>query len=844
MKKSQKIWRSFAASTILAAGFVWWPAMAVAQEAKADDTSDIIVTATLRSENLQDVPVAVSAFDASRLEKAGVTDIRGLERASASFNLQSGPTATGSTTLRVRGVGTTGNNTGLESSVGIFLDGVYLSRPGIALGELLDLEQVELMRGPQGTLFGRNTSAGALSIRTRKPSIDKTEGFANATYGNYNLMNLQAGISTPLSETTAVRLSAAWRDRDGFLRNANGGDSHDRNRYLVRGQFYFEPNDGFDLRLIADYSKAKEHCCDGIIIRDTAYVNGPYALNGLPANGGVAYSGVEALKHGRTSNDGQPKDYLEQWGTSAEANIAVGDAKLTLITAYRHSLAEPTTEPDFVSLKIFSLSDTSTAATRNSGHAYTRLNSFTQEARLAGTALGDKLDYLIGAFYANEKISEIQSGTIGADYQPYISAVFSSLGVPGSNIARIFAGGVSAEGAYAVNAFSQSGRNWSVFTNNTFHLTDAFGLNVGLRYSDDRKHGTYDQVAASNPACVGVVNNRANIPAPLQAAAIGLTCLFNSSPVGLHPGSPVEYDKIFKDNELIYTAKLLAKLNEDSNAYASFSHGYKAGGLNLDPTAAAAGGDPRFKSEGVDAIELGLKSRLFNRRLTANVALFSQKLKNFQVLEFTGLQFKTFNVDKARSSGVEVELNGRVSSEFSLNSAITYTDAHYPKDCGGTSPSATVAMLCGQQLTSAPKWVVIGGFDWEHELVSGHKIIAAASGRYTSARRTTTQALQAVFPGTGTEGPSLEFIKSPFDIQKGDLKIDLRLGVEGKDSRWAIEFWGTNITDQRTQAITANTPARGISNLPGPFNAGGIGLSRVTFPDEPRTYGVTVRTKF
>lgn len=844
MKTSSKIWRSFAASTILATGFVWWPSIAVAQEATANDTGDIIVTATLRSENLQDVPVAVSAYDAAKLEKAGVTDIRGLERASASFNLQSGPTATGSTTLRVRGVGTTGNNTGLESSVGIFLDGVYLSRPGIALGELLDLDQVELMRGPQGTLFGRNTSAGALSIRTRKPSLDKTEGFANATYGNYNLVNVQAGISTPLSATTAVRLSAAWRDRDGFVRNAKGADSHDRNRYLLRGQFYFEPNDGFDLRLIADYSQAKEHCCDGIIIRDTAYVKGPFALNGLPADGGVPYSGVQALKDSRSSNDGQPKDYLKQWGTSAEANLAIGDAKLTLITAYRHSLAEPTTEPDFVSLKIFSLSDTSSASTSNSGHAYTRINSFTQEARLAGSALGDKLDYLVGAFYANEKISEVQSATIGADYQPYISAVFSSVGVPGSNIARIFAGGVSAEGAYAINQFSQSGRNWSVFTNNTFHLSDAIGVNVGLRYSDDRKHGVYDQVAASNPACVGVLRNFANIPADFRLPTLGLTCLFNASPVGLHPGSPTEYDKVFKDNELIYTGKLLAKLSEDVNAYASFSHGYKAGGFNLDPTAAAAGGDPSFKSEGVDAIELGLKSRLFNRRLTANVALFSQKLKNFQVLEFTGLQFKTFNVDKARASGVEVELNGRVSDELTLNSALTYTDAHYPSDCGGANPSATVALLCGQQLTSAPKWVVIGGVDWQHELASGRKVIAAVSGRYTSARRTTTQALQAVFPGTGTEGPNMEFIKSPFDIQKGDLKIDLRLGFESSDARWTIELWGTNVTDKRTQAITANTPTRGVPNLPGPFNAGGLGLSRVTFPDEPRTYGVTVRTKF
>ncbi|MEQ1549408.1 MAG: TonB-dependent receptor plug domain-containing protein, partial [Chakrabartia sp.] len=147
---------------------------AYAQEApQADDSStesgEIIVTATLRNENLQDVPIAVTAFNTESLEKAGVRDIRSLDNVSASFNLNSTQTESGGTTLRVRGVGTTGNNTGLESAVGIFLDGVYLSRPGIALGDLLDVQQVELLRGPQGTLFGRNTSAGALNIKTQKP---------------------------------------------------------------------------------------------------------------------------------------------------------------------------------------------------------------------------------------------------------------------------------------------------------------------------------------------------------------------------------------------------------------------------------------------------------------------------------------------------------------------------------------------------------------------------------------------------------------------------------------------------------------------------------------------------
>ena len=208
---------------------------AAAPAGDATDADVIVVTATLRSENLQNVPIAVTAFNTATLEKAGVRDIRGLDQVSASFNLNSSQTESGGTTLRVRGVGTTGNNTGLESAVGIFLDGVYLSRPGIALGDLLDVSQVELLRGPQGTLFGRNTSAGALNIKTLKPNLNKFEGFANGTYGNYNLVNLQGGVSAPLiNGVLGLRLSGAYRNQDGFQHSTTGAESNDRNRYIVR----------------------------------------------------------------------------------------------------------------------------------------------------------------------------------------------------------------------------------------------------------------------------------------------------------------------------------------------------------------------------------------------------------------------------------------------------------------------------------------------------------------------------------------------------------------------------------------------------------------------------------
>lgn len=809
--------------------------------------TEIIVTATLRSENLQDVPIAVSAFNDAALNRQGVTDLKSLDRVSSSFKVETGPTESGSTTMRVRGVGTTGNNAGLESSVGIFVDGVYLSRPGIALGELLDIDQIEVLRGPQGTLFGRNTSAGALQIKTKKPSLNGFEGFANATYGNYDLLNLQAGVSGPISETVGFRLSGAWRDRDGYVRNASGGESYDRNRYIVRGQLLFEPNSDISLRVIADYSRSDEKCCDAVIIRESSYVNGPYAANGLPANGGVPYSGVSALNSLRSSNDAEFRDQISQWGISAELKWDLGESELTSITGYRRSKAVPTTEPDFVNLKVFSLSDRGSTATAKTGRDNTEIKTFTQELRLAGS-LGDKFDFLIGGYYADELIRETKSATLGADFQPYMSAVFSSVGVPVPNsLFNVFTGGVSAQGAYAINDFSQDGRNWSLFTNNTFHITERLHFNFGLRYSDDHKNGIYDQRDARNDACLAANNVGPLLPAnlqPLVPAAIGLSCFFNVTPVGSWAGAPREYDRVFKDNELIYTAKIAAELSDNVNAYASFSHGYKAGGFNLDMTAAVGGADPSFKSEKVDAYEFGLKTKLLDRKLTANLAVFHQDLSDFQVLEFTGVQFTTFNVGKAKSTGFELELAAQIDRNFSANAALSYTDARYPSDCAGGSTAPSVLLLCGQSLTNAPKWVVITGFDWRKDIGSNIFFALNGSVRLESDRRTSTQALQPVAAGTGTEGPGLSLIRAPFDIQDGNVKANLRATIGGQDDGWAIDFWGSNIFNVQTVGVAANTPLRGIPTLPGPFNAGGIGLSRVAFPQEPRTYGVTLRTKF
>lgn len=569
-----------------------------AQGTTAQDNSsaapddEIIVTATLRSENLQDVPIAVTAFSAETLEKSGVKDLRDLGSVSPSFSVNNSNSESGGTTIRIRGVGTTGNNTGLESAVGIFLDGVYLSRPSVALGDLLDVEQLELLRGPQGTLFGRNTSAGAISIRTAKPNLTQFEGYANATYGNYDLFNLQGGISGPLvQDRLGIRLSAAYRKRDGYVTSSNpsGVESNDRNRYLVRGQLLFEPNSDVSFRLIADYSQTDENCCDPIVVQDTS-IAGLYPVVGLPVGGGIAASGPTAVTTLTSNSEGQ-RDRFEQFGFSGQLDWRIGNADLVSITAYRQSTATPVANSDFTNLAVFSTSDRGATATGSALPVRSRLSTFSQEVRLSGAAWDDRLQYLIGAYYLDERIRELQSMTLGTDFQRYNSVTLRAAGITafGPNPALVLAQNNNAAGDFANNLFRQQATNFSLFTNNTLALTDRFKLNVGARYSFDEKDGSFEQLSARSTACDAT---RANptlnlLPTAARGAVVGLACFpFAARVVNNGIGTPREFSQTFKDEELVYTAKLTWEPADNINSYLSFTHGYKSGGFNLDPTAA------------------------------------------------------------------------------------------------------------------------------------------------------------------------------------------------------------------------------------------------------------------
>ncbi len=871
MRRFNRIITAALCSTICSAMLV--PAAYAQTAQSSDDSGDepIIVTATLRAMDVQDIPLAVTAVAPEALEREGVSDIKTLSSISPSFNIQSSQTETQGTSIKIRGVGTTGNNTGLESSVGVFIDGVYQSRPGVALGDLVDLERLEILRGPQGTLFGRNTSAGALNITTKRPNLSQVEGFANASYGNYNFMNVQGGVSVPVAQdVAAIRLSGTWRKRDGFLKSSTGAESNNRDRYMLRGQLYVEPNADVSIRIVGDYSKVDENCCDAVIVRETELA--PFsAFHGL-ATDGVDKFGRSALQN--LSTNGQSfVNGAKQWGTSGELKWDLGGAKLTYIGSFRDFKSNSTQESDFVSLAIF----TTGAGGQNSRAGIlptgNHIKTMTQELRLQGTAFNDKLDWLIGGFYSSEDIVEDQTMTFGTDYQQANSAFnFGPALGPNPLFAFTAIGNagvpVNSNGSYAENRFSQNAKSFSVFTHNVVNLTDKLSVTLGARYVDEKKTASFDQLNGSNGACQASVNGALNggfnaaltsgVPDPATRAGIiggivGLNCFPFAAPVtltapdGLGGGLasrflpvPREWSNVFKDNEITYTAQVGYKANPDLLIYAGYSHGFKSGGFNLDPTAAnitnsgavlAGGGtvapiyaDPRFKSEKVDQIELGVKATF--GPIKVNLALFDMKMSDFQVLEFTGVQFLTFNVNSARSTGAELELFGDFGGYMKGNLALTYADARYPSNCAdGVAASAlgSVLRLCGQDLTNAPKFTGVMGLTYDGPLnSSGWGLLINGSVNYSDSRTTRTIDLDT------------NNLPIPLARQENYFKMNARIGLTTPDERYTFELWGTNLTNEITRGITANTPLRG-----GPGTRSLIG-----FVEEPRMYGLTVRAKF
>ena len=658
--------------------------------AQTNDTSfgeDVVIsTATRRAENVQDVPIAVTVIQPEDLEKQGVVNIQNLASVAPSFATSNAQIASGSVVLRIRGVGTTSNNIGFESAVGIFIDGAYQSRPGIALSEFVDVERVEVLRGPQGTLFGRNTSAGALNITNVRPDLDEFGGFVNATYGNFDHKSVQGAINIPLAEgKVAARITGAYRERDGYVdiidRNGDKiGESNSVDQYYLRGQIGFEGEEKFSGRIIVDHSSSDSVCCSALeVLTSPVEAGGVFGLVGLGARGGMAAPNVaanaddddgaqDAVDDRIATSVQEPNPSSNQTGIVAEIEYELSDnVDIIYIGSYREYDADEEYDSAFSGLDLFNVLDGSEL----------EVQTLTQELRVQGDAFDGRLSWIVGGYYTDETIEQNTRFGLGEDYSNFSDALlFAGTGglFPSADLINAFGGAavalplVSGGGdpsvARTTNRYTQDSKSYSIFTNNTFDVTDQLSLTVGLRYSDESKDGSFSQPEAFYPSCEAQLANfdpaTGSFPpaiAPLTGTLTVLGCfpflapadnpLAFATPLPL----PRTFDDTFEDDELIYTGKIGYEVTPDISTYASFTHGFKSGGFNLDSTAAIGGADPRFASEEVDAYEIGFKSELFDRRLTLNVAGFYEDFDNFQVLEFTGAQFQTFQRSQSPNQG-------------------------------------------------------------------------------------------------------------------------------------------------------------------------------------------------
>ena len=721
------------------------PNIAYAQdEAQADETDDatgdegILVIAQGREQSLADVPLAISAVTAETLQNSGANDIRQLNQVAPSLLVSStGSEANGS--ARIRGIGTVGDNPGLESSVAVFIDGVYRSRSGIGLNELGEIERVEVLRGPQGTLGGRNASAGMISIISKKPEFDFGVK-AEATYGNFNFMRLSGSVTGPITETVAARLDGVYVKRDGFYEDTtNNTDVNDRNRYFLRGQLLWEPNDAVSVRLIADYTNRKEKCCAATYVDNTVnpYIgdlNNPSTpLSPLQTNGNNIINVLRDLGQSLSSfSQGYARDIsvsagrsfagkTTDGGLSAEIKWDLGAANLTSITGYRDYKSGQGSDTDYGTVDILYRAP--------SDDAFRQFKTFTQELRLQGEAFDGRLDWLVGGFYANEKLRVQDNLRFGSQYGRFATcriisggglaglysptnpgcvtpvvgpATLSAASGGGATGAAIAAGFVALDGlnnlGSTTDRYNQTSKNWALFTHNIINITDGLDLTLGLRYTNERKKfsalfGNNNTVCTAQQAALTSALTSTNATArALSGALIGLSCQGNSTA----ELNGVSINDKRSESEFSGTSILSYKVNPDLLMYASYSRGYKAGGFNLDRSAlkapieviagsptttfAAAGGAQalvgrlQFDPEIVDAYEIGAKYA--TGPLSISVAAFRQDFQNFQLNTFNGTVFlvQTLNGCGTSLGGADRDQNASAAGA-NFNAAAATTGA-------------------------------------------------------------------------------------------------------------------------------------------------------------------------
>ncbi|OGN51718.1 MAG: TonB-dependent receptor [Caulobacterales bacterium RIFOXYB1_FULL_67_16] len=874
MRHTNRYLRTTVSAAVVGAAVFGFAGIAAAQEAPTT-IDDIIVTAQKREQSLQDVPIVVTTLSQEVLDGAGVQDIKDLQILTPGMTVTS-TQSEASTTVRIRGAGTVGDNPGLESSVGVVIDGVYRSRNSVGFGDLGELSRIEVLKGPQGTLFGKNTSAGVINIITERPSFDPSIS-AELTGGNYGAMGGSVSVTGPLSDQIAGRLFVAHRERDGFY-DVNTGDgprtqTEDNNQdyWTGRGQLLILPSDEVSIRLIADYTKRDEYCCSAVQTRvgpTQAFIAALTAPNGSGQAAPVAGYGTVPFSRTAYSNRETPQE-IEDMGLSAEATIDLPslNATLTSQTSWRDWSFQQGMDLDYTGADIL--------YRENDGSNGYGVDNLTQEIRLAGTT--DKFDWLVGLFATKEGVYRDDSYSYGADYNGFVSFLLTA-SVPatfgGPNPGRTgcftnprgFAVGTSGPllgqplcvlGLTAPSAtaplfgvgkayedhYSQESESVALFTNNTWRVTEAFDLNLGLRYTYDSKRllGLQDNLGTNGAACGGALANQnpANrLPGTVAtpAAALGLLCLPWSNP--LYDNRRIQEE--FDDTDISGTFKASYRFNDSVMAYASYARGYKGAGYNMDRVQTGVTPDASlfFDAETVDSYELGLKTTLFDRTMLLNLTYFDQKFENFQLNTFLGTAFVVESIPELTSRGVDADMVWFTPVEgLSFQGGVTYTDAKYgdftANDLSNPARFAQLSLLPGARASFAPEWSVTGALAFDRSLGGGLRGGFNLSAKYSTEYNTGSDLL-------------------PYKNQEAFTVVNGRISIGSEDERWTVDVWAQNLLQEEYTQVGFAAPLQGtaFTNTTTPQADGtyyNIATDTATYNaylGAPRTWGVTLKVKY
>lgn len=777
------------------------PGAAIAQDAPTAGSeasaapfsaSEIVVTARKREESLQDVPLSVQAFSGAALQQAGIRDFAEIAYRVPGLKLSAERAV--DTELFIRGIGSDIQGAGADAAVGIFVDGVYMSRSTGSLIDLYDLERVEVLKGPQALRFGKSVVGGLINYITKKPTKD-FEGTVEATYGNYNKVDVAAAVRGPLSDTVGFGLSASSKTHDGYGKNIGGGDEEDQNVQAVRAQLRWQPDATLDVNLAADYTRHRDGArwVDILFARDSNEVtyNSFFAppIPSLPGfvlpNRNAPFKSADRRK-GRHNFTGYQNS--DMYGVSSTIDWQPSEAwSVTSQTAYRDSslsaredgsgmffnfpLDPATNAPDVTSAMLAGL-DTYLATVPDSYFDSGKtddVKQFSQEVRVRWDD-GGPLQLELGAYYLREKIRRSETASfLFADFQAITEFAFAIAygGTPATPV-----GGTN----YTVTTSKND--NIGLFGAVSYNITDKLTFEGGLRYAYDKKNYT---------------NTRAGVS-------------FENEPVDFTAADKRSW------HAWLPSATLRFEPNDTTTLYARYARGYKPGGWTGEDANTPEQALVSFDPETADSFELGAKLALADRRLFVNIATYYTLYDNLQTNQFLSLtpaappdNFVVNAKNGTRAYGVELDFQARVTDALTLSGNYAFTSCKFTGeliiDDKGTD-------LDGNTCRRTPKHAFGLAANLDQPVSDTLNLVAGGDFQFTGANF--------------YDNPNTPILK--FD---SEILLNLRLGVRSEATGLELTAWIKNVTNELN--FTSKLDLFGT-------------IYGTYIP--PRTYGVTAKYRF